>query len=102
MRGESVRSSPIDGSTNVSSCIPIVGTSRYRCKCVKPFREDVTLGYQNCAARSGACDYLICVHGTCLTSLDYSSSACICDPGWDGEICDKRVGLWLPLTTLEV
>ncbi|GAA49057.1 hypothetical protein CSKR_105622 [Clonorchis sinensis] len=78
-----------------SVCIPSLGTLGYRCKCKEPFMEDPTHPMPNCLKRIGPCDDKLCLHGTCVaTSGPNATSICVCNPGYDGEMCEYRAEHW--------
>ncbi|CAH8524910.1 unnamed protein product [Dicrocoelium dendriticum] len=78
-----------------SVCIPTLGTTGYRCKCKAPFYEDPTHPMPNCLKRAGPCDERLCIHGTCVsTSGQNGTSMCVCNPGYDGAMCEYKAEHW--------
>ncbi|KAF8572141.1 hypothetical protein P879_00943 [Paragonimus westermani] len=90
------RTTPDSSPDNVHSvCIPSLGTTGYRCKCKAPFIEDPTHPVPNCFKRSGPCDDLICLHGTCVASAgENATGMCVCNPGYDGAKCEYKAEHW--------
>ncbi|TGZ47227.1 hypothetical protein CRM22_011045 [Opisthorchis felineus] len=75
-------------------CFSIPNTTTYACVCSPAYVRDVALPYDNCLKPLDSCDKRICVHGQCVTSPDLLKSACDCDEGYTGSLCDQTTGSW--------
>lgn len=85
-------------------CVPQLGTQKYTCICVTPFRASRDLGFPNCMGdQETPCDRQLCVGFQPLKSVDIrltprgiesferakcvGNGTCICPKNWHGEHC---------------
>ena len=98
-------------------CIPYLGTDKYTCICLRPFKASITLGFPNCLGEpEKTCDRQLCVgfqpvtpkgttitprrmtftkdleltdevHATCV-----GNGTCKCPENWYGEHCTRWKG----------
>lgn len=95
-------------------CIPIMGTNRYYCQCNIGYMDDKRTNYPDCSYPVDPCAHVLCVRGFChvlyeqIVSINSTTAItaetqqkahktiCICDDGWEGEVCNRKMATWLP------
>lgn len=84
-----------DACTHNGKCTPEIKTNFYECNCNPSWYDDPSNDFPDCYLNIDKCNEIVCINGYCKASTDNKNAICVCDEGFIGETCSRKLPQWL-------
>ena len=84
-----------EACTPNGQCSPQIKTNFYECECNPSWHDDPSNDYPDCYLNSDKCNEIDCINGYCKASPDNKNAICVCDEGFSGYTCSRKLPQWL-------